>query len=233
MSNWAILQALIFEPRRAFAEIGERPRFLFPLLLLILCTAGLTLWYMSVVDVEWLTDRQLRMSGLGSRLSEVQIAQQAAAASEQRGLRTTIGTLGNAIVLTLISLLGALYFWLAGKITNVDRSYRQWLALNCWSSTPAVLGLIPSAFVLLSAGTAQIPQEALQPLSLNALLFHREAGEPGYTLLSTVNLLQFVALYLAAVGVKTWSGRSWLFSGVFAALPFALIFGIWGFVALR
>jgi hypothetical protein len=233
MNNWAILQALVFEPRKAFAEIAERPRILFPLALLALATAGLTLWYMGVVDLEWLIDRQLRNNPFGRSLSEEQIAQQVAAASGRRGLQATIGALGSGIAIVAISLLGALYYVLAGKITNVDRSYRQWLALNCWSSLPTVLAVVPAAFVLLSAGSAQIPQEDLQPLSFNALFFHRVASEPGYVLFSSLNLLQFAALYLAVVGVKTWSGRSWLFSTVFATLPFVLIFGIWAFIALR
>jgi hypothetical protein len=233
MNNWAILQALVFEPRKAFAEIAERPRILFPLALLVLATAGLTLWYMGVVDLEWLIDRQLRNNPFGRSLSEEQIAQQVAAASGRRGLQATVGALGSGIATVAISLLGALYYVLAGKITNVDRSYRQWLALNCWSSLPTVLAVVPAAFVLLSAGSAQIPQEDLQPLSFNALFFHRVASEPGYVLFSSLNLLQFAALYLAVVGVKTWSGRSWLFSTVFATLPFVLIFGIWAFIALR
>ncbi len=47
MSNWEILQALVFEPRKAFAEIAERPKFWFPLLVLIIATVGTTLWYTS------------------------------------------------------------------------------------------------------------------------------------------------------------------------------------------
>lgn len=233
MSNWAILQALVFEPRKAFAELAERPRFWFPLLLLVICTAGLSLWYTSVVDMEWLVDRQLRASPFGRQLTDVQIAQQAAAASGRRGLQATVGTIGTGVVLVAIMLLGALYYVLAGKVTNVERSFRHWLSLNAWSGLPTVLAVIPAAFVLLSAGSAQIPQEDLQPLSFNALLFHRAPGEPGYTLFNSLNLLQLASLYLAVVGVKAWSGRSWLFSTVFATLPFVLLYGIWAFVALR
>lgn len=233
MSNWAVLQALVFEPRKAFMEIAGRPRFLFPLLLLILCMAGLSAWYMSVVDMEWLIDTQLRNSPFTRQLTEVQIQQQVAAASGRGGVRMVVSTLGTGVGLTIVALLGALYYSLAGKITGVDRTFRQWLALNCWCSLPTLLAVVPAAFVLLTASSAQIPQDQLQPLSLNALLFHRKLGEPGYTLFSSMTVLQFLALYLSALGVKTWSGRSWLFSIVFTALPFALIYGIWGFIALR
>ena len=38
---------------------------------------------------------------------------------------------------------------------------------------------------------------------------------------------------IAAVGVRVWSNRSWLFSILFTALPYLLIYGIWAFFALR
>ena len=40
----------------AFAELRERPRFWFPLLLLVATTAALNYWYFSMVDIEWFKD---------------------------------------------------------------------------------------------------------------------------------------------------------------------------------
>lgn len=233
MSNWSILQALVFEPRKAFTELAERPRFWFPLLLLLLTTAGITAWYTSVVDMEWLVDRQIRASGFASMLSEQQIAERVHAAAQRQGTQAVFATLISAAAVVIFLLLGSVYYVLAGKITNVDRSFRQWLALSSWTGMPSVLGLIPAAFVLLTASSAQIPQEDLQALSLNALFFHFPPAQPGFSLLSALNLLQLAALYLAVVGVKTWSGRSWLFSTVFAVLPYVLIYGIWGYISFR
>jgi hypothetical protein len=95
------------------------------------------------------------------------------------------------------------------------------------------VAVIPSALVLLTATSNQLGQDALQPLSLNELFFKREAGQTGFLLLTNITLFNFVSLYLAAVGVKVWSGRSWLFSILFTALPLILIFGIWALFALR
>jgi hypothetical protein len=107
------------------------------------------------------------------------------------------------------------------------------MALSAWSSLPTAVAIIPAAVVLFTATSNQIGQEALQPLSLNELFFRREAGETGYQLLTNVSLFNFIALYLAAVGVKVWSGRTWLFSILFTALPLLVIFGIWALIALR
>jgi hypothetical protein len=233
MSNWSILQALAFEPRKAFAELAARPRFWFPLLVLVFTTAAITAWYTSVVDMEWLVDRQIRASGFATMLSEQQIAERVHAAAQRQGIQSVFATLASAAAVVIFMLLGSVYYVLAGKITNVDRSFRQWLSLTSWSGMPTVLGLIPAAFVLLTASSAQIPQEDLQALSFNALFFHFPPTRPGFSLLSALNLLQLASLYLSVVGVKTWSGRSWLFSTVFATLPYVLIFGTWAFISLR
>jgi hypothetical protein len=232
MNSIAMLQALVFEPRRAFAAIAERPRVLFPLLLLIIATAGIVLWYYRVVDLEWLTDQQLRNSGMARALTEAQIEEMVKRAGANAGRGAVVAVIASVFGVLIVQLITALYYLLAGKITAVRRSFRQWLSFACWTALPSVLGVIPAAWVLLTATTAQIDQGALQPLSLNSLFFQRTPGEPGYTLLLSINLLQFLSLYLAAVGVKAWSGRSWLFSIVFTALPFMIIYGIWAFIAV-
>ena len=69
-------------------------------------------------------------------------------------------------------------------------------------------------------------------LGLNwiATAFTYQAAMPAWLGWIAVVLL---SLYLAAFGIKTWSGRSWLFGIVFAALPFVVIYGIWALIALR
>lgn len=233
MNNLAILQALVFEPRKAFAELDQRPRFWWPLLVVAISSALLSVWYVSVVDLAWLTDIQLRNSAFGQNMTDAEIARAAQGAGTQRGAQMAIGGLGTLFGIVIMLLISALYYLLAAKITGVERGFRHWLALAAWSTMPTVLAVIAAAVVLLTASSNQIGQEALQPLSVNALLLQREPGEPGYALFSNMNLLQFVALYLAAVGVREWSGRSWTYAIVFSALPFVLVYGVWAFFALR
>jgi Yip1 domain len=231
MNNLAMLSAMAFEPRRAWQELGTKPTVWFPLLLLLLSIAGLMLWYYQVVDIPWLMEATLRASPRTRQMSEVQITQLAQSMTPQAVLWSSV--IGGAFVILILRLLEALYYSLAGKITNVQRSYKHWLSLACWSSLPQVLAVIPSMIVLLTASTNQLDQNALQPLSLNALFFHRTMAEPGFQMLTSTNLLHVWSLFLPILGVKVWSGRSWLFSAVFALLPWALFVGIWALFALR
>ena len=224
MNNLALLSALAFEPRKAFDEIAQRPRFWFPLLLLMISSVGLSVWYCSVVDIQWLTDQTIRNSGLAQRLSEEQI--EAAIARGTRGAIVAQALIVGSLGLVLLRLLETVYLLLAGKITNVQRSFRQWFALSCWTSLPGVLAVVPAALVLLGATSAQIPQSDLQPLSINNLLLHLTPKDSGFLLWSNFGVLSLASLYLSSLGVKLWSGRSWLFSVLFATMPVLLVVGI-------
>jgi uncharacterized membrane protein YhdT len=226
MNSFGVLQALVFEPKKAFAEIAERPRILFPLLLLIVATAGVTFWFYQVVDLGWLTDRQLRAGGGARQMTDEQIATMVKAAGEHPGVAGAITAFVTALAIVIAYTLVSLYYLLAGKITNVQRSFSQWFALSCWCNLPTLLTAITSAIVLATTTSTQFDDAELKVLSLNALFFHHKFGEPGYALLSAIGLPELLTMYLSVLGVRVWSGRSWTFSAIFTLLPVALILGV-------
>jgi hypothetical protein len=232
MGSFGILQALVFEPNKAFAELDAKPRILFPLLVLIICSAGLIFWYYQVVDLGWATDQQIRSSGLTRALTDAQIEEAVKRAGDHPVRSGVISGAVAAVVIVLFRLLEAVYYLLAGKMTGVQRGFKHWLSLASWSSLPSLLAVIPAAIMLATATTAQIDQSALQSLSLNNLLFHRAAGEPGYTLLTNFNLLYVLGAFYAALGIRAWSRRSWLHALVIAFLPMVLVFGPWALIVM-
>jgi hypothetical protein len=227
MGNWAILQAIFFEPRKAFAELGERPRYWFPLLLLVIVTTAVSMWYLGIVDLRWMTEQQLRTNPLARSLTEEQIIQTASAASGRRGLQMIITGIATPFIYALILMFSGLLSLLAAKITNVKLGYRHWFTLACWTTMPTLLAQVAAAVMLAAATSAQIGQDDLQVLSLNSLVFHRKPADPGYTLLTYANLTYFWSIALSVVGVKQWSGRSWLFSFLFSTWLLLLVAVVW------
>lgn len=226
MNSFVILQALIFEPKKAFAELAQRPRVLFPLVLLLVGTCGLVFWYYQVADMAWVTDRQLRTSSFTSQMSDQEITAAAKAASQRPGVSGAIASIVTGLVLVLVFALYALYYSLAAKVTNVQKGFRHWFAFTCWTTLPSLLTSITGAVVLLTATNMQIAESDLRVLSLNSLLFHKAPEDPGYTLVAYMGLPELLTLLLATVGVRQWSGRSWTFSAIFILLPLALIGGV-------
>jgi len=217
---------MFVSPASVFAALKERPIFALPLWLMILGTMALTGWYYGIVDIAWLQDQQLQAAN-------VPAAQREAMANVPRSVYLLSSMVAAPIAIVVIMTIMALYFMLAGAITNVRYSFKHWFAFNWWASSPGILALIPSFLILATASTTEISPSALQPLSANELIFHVQPGEKGYNFLASVGLVQIVTAVLTVIGVRVWSGRSMLFSAVFGLLPAVLIYGVWALFAFR
>ncbi|MEO8306534.1 MAG: YIP1 family protein [Pseudomonadota bacterium] len=231
MNNFQLAMALVLDPKAAIREIEARPRFVFPLLITIFVTVAASVWYFNIVDSDWLIDATIRSSPRGKNVSDEQMAQLTKIMSRNTLMISTL--IGVPFIAVIMRLLEATWYLLAGKVTKVQRSFKQWFALATWSSLPGVLALLPAIPLLLTAKDPQIDSGALSPLSLNELFFHRAMGASGYSLFTNINLIQIFTVFLVILAIRMWSGRSWLFAVVYTLLPAALIVGIWALVAFR
>jgi hypothetical protein len=233
MNNLDISVALATAPASAFAELRERPRFWFPLLLVVLATTGMVYWYYSIVDIEWLKDAMFSNNPDVQKLPEAERAQAAAMVGRNTLLWGSV--VGTLLVLPIVFLLSALYLWLAAKVTGLPRElrFRHWFAFGCWCSLPLVLSVVVAAIFLILSDSAQVSPSVMQPLSLNELLLHRPMGSAGYSLFESLNIPSLLSWALMIIGVRAWSQRSWVFSTVFILLPNLVIYGLWAFFAFR
>ena len=225
MNNIDLTVALATAPSSAFAELRERPKFWFPLVLLTVVIAGTTAWYYNVVDIEWLKD---------TMFASMPADQKAAA----MGIMTRTTLLWSSVVGTLIMMpafmaVAALYWFVAAKVTKLTPGYKHWFAFSCWTAMPILINAIVAAIFLVISDTTQLAPGVLQPLSLNELIFHRPLGTPGQAFLESSNLVSVLTLVLSIIGVHVWSRRSWLFSTIFVMLPWVLFYGIWASFAFR
>lgn len=231
MNNLALAGSLATAPSSAFAELRERPRFWFPLLLITLCAAGMMFWYYSVVDVEWLKDLMFTNNPKVQALPEAQRAQSMAMVGRNTLLWGS--TIGVLFAIPIWFALQSLYLLLAGKVTRLPFGFKHWFSFSCWTLLPALLNTVVAAIFLLISDTHQMSPGVLQPLSLNELLFHRPFGSPGQTFFEALTIPGFLSWILMIVGVRAWSQRSWMFSAIFILLPIVLLYGIWGFFAFQ
>jgi hypothetical protein len=228
MTNMKLAGSLLTAPRRFFSELAEFPRYALPLWLLLLTTCGLLLWYYAIVDMDWFREQQLSVNPNTAKMSEAE--RQRAAAFMTRGVLVGGGAGGAVVALMIWRLLEALYYKIVGGLTKHRRTFRQWWAFSWWTTTPLLVGIVPSALLLLFSPTTQIDPSALQSLSLNELFFHRKQGEQGFLLLSNLSVLTVFSLGLTVYGLKCWSGRSWLYSSLVGlAVPVLLIGGVAAF----
>ncbi len=228
MNNLQVARQLFTSPARAFTELKQKPVFALPMCLTIIGTILVTAWYYSKVDIVWFQEQALA----AAKVSAAQ--QQQLATAPVRSILIWGSAIAAPIVLIIVVSISALYFMLAGSLTNVRYSFKHWFAFNWWTSSPQIIAFIPSILILALSNTAQKPvSSVLATLSLNELVFHRAMGTAGYSLLSGVGLVQVATACLTYIGLRAWSGRSPLFCLVVALLPTMLIYGIWALVAFR
>jgi Yip1 domain len=223
MNNMELAWAVIATPKAAVNELRDRPRFVFPLLLLIISSGVLVAWYYSIVDLPWFLDQTL---GANERIAQMSEAQRSRAIGVMsRGMLLTSSLIGGLISVVGLKALQALYYVLADRITNLRLTFKHWFALACWTSMPAVIVSVASLLILLTSSTNQISASALSPLSLNELFFHLPMGASGSTLLTSLTLIHPWMWWLTALAVRLWTGRSWMFSAGFVLLPVILLCG--------
>jgi len=231
MNNLELTVALATAPSSAFAELRERPRFWFPLLLIVLTTVGVVYWYYSMVDIEWFKDLLFSNDSRFKKMGEDERA--AAIAMVTRTPLLWSSVIGPFIGIPILCALEALYLLIAAKVTKLQPGFKHWFALGAWSLLPLVLGNVVAAILLFLSDTTQISPGSLQPLSLNELLFHRPMGSPGQALFESLTIPTFLSFALMIIGIRVWSQRSWAFSTAVVALPWILIYGCWAFFAFR
>lgn len=231
MNNLELSLALATAPTSAFTELRERPRFWFPLLVLVVSTVIVIYWYYSIVDIDWLKETLYGNNPDFLKLPEAQ--RESAMAFVTRTTLLWGSLVAAALALPVVLLLTALYYLVAAKVTKLPLGYRHWLAFASWTALPALISTVASAIFLILADSTQLSPSVLQPLSINSLVLHRPIGSPGYSLFEALAIPAFLSWALMVIGVHVWSRRSWVFSAVFALLPSVVIFSVWAFFAFR
>jgi hypothetical protein len=187
-------------------------------------------WYYSIVDFEWLKDH---MFGGSSRFENMSPEQRERALSMMsHNMMMWSSVISVAVVMPVVLALISVYYLLAGKVTNVQCTFKQWFSFATWCSVPTLIGIAASYAVLATQGAnAQIGPSELQVLSANELFFQLPASHLGAQLLDQLNPITFWTWAVGIIGLKVWSNRSWLFSATFVMLPSVLIYGVWALIA--
>ncbi len=220
MTPLQIIAALLTNPRRAFAEIEKNPRFAVPMILLLVANVGVVVWFYASIDVNSFINNMLTSRGLNA----AQRAQ--AAAFMTRNTLMGSALIGGVLWLFVIQLVEAFYFFFIYEFLDVRKSFRQWFAFTWWTSLPTLISAAATA-VMLVLTHAAASVAVLSPLSLNALFYHFDPEDSGYSLLNSITLVQPLTILLTVIGAHAWSERSWLSSVTVVVLPRLVLYGAW------
>lgn len=217
---------ILVAPRAAFARIKDQPTVLLPLLLVTVAVASIQPGYVYLTDFNYLIDQMVEQAlsnNPAARESEIR----AGLENLSPNLLAISGTVGVLLVVPLISALYAWYLSFIAKFGVQELSFRHWFALTCWTGIPTLFVALAAWVVILSSANGQVPQAALQPLSLDALL----ALQPSSTVLQNISLPQLWSLVLVTLGYQHFTGKNLTHAAIVTWAPYVLIFGIWALVS--
>lgn len=223
MSNLDRIVNLLASPRSAFASLDNETRFWFPLLLNAMITIGAVAAYFAVVDLSWLANHLNTVNVPNLPDAPPPMAGSSIAAFSLASISTT-ALLGKPIA--------ALFYLLVGRLMNLSWRFGQWLTLWCWAMLPGALAYVAALVALFLSPARQLTLQEANVLSFNELLVHAEPGDSGYSLLTSLTILDPWLWMLAIVGLRVWSQRSWLFCTLFILFPWLVIYGVWLLVSV-
>ena len=219
---------IFLEPGKVFAELKEKPTFLVPLLLVALVSSAMTFMYFMQVDGVWFIDHTLQASG--NEMSAAELAQMKSVMPGAK-MMGYIALVTTPIGIAIVTLLMALYYLIAGKVTGSAVGFKHGMSLATWSSLPMLLGTIV-ALVGVFMMSPQTSLESLMLTNLDPLLVQLPIDSPWKKLASSFSLLTFWSIFLGALGWKVWGKTSWAEAITVAIIPGVLIYGAMALLAL-
>jgi hypothetical protein len=218
---------IYLQPGKVFAALKDKPTFLVPLLLSIVVGVVMVGLYFAQVDGAWLVDR-MASANPEATAKEVEQMRKVMPGAQVMGY---IGMAGVLVVTLLITLVVALYYFIAGKIAGHPIGFRHSLSLIAWSGMPMLLGGLVALIGVITM-TPQTTMESLQVLNIDPLFVELPLDHAWSTFAKGFSLLMPWAIGLAALGWRTWFRTGWGQAVFVAALPYVVYFGALAAIAL-
>jgi len=212
---------VFLDPAPTFARLKVNTNAWLPLLVSILLSLGIMVWWVNTLDFHWLREHMLATQPTAE--PEVREAITNALTPKlmmwSSGITSVVGNL-------LLFAVTAIYYLLSGKVIGASISYGKWFGFSVWTSIPRLL-VVPLSILQILTSHGQLAPEDLNMVSLNYLLFHLPTSNSWAGLAGNIDLTTFWSMVLGTIGLKAWTGRSTAICVTVAVLPYVIIYVLW------
>lgn len=223
MNNVNMFVNVITSPTEAFNALKEKPHFLLPFILIPLVVVAFQLIYFNVVDYTWM----LEQMALQAQMNDADPAQIESIKNIPKMLMLIPGIISAVLVIVLVQLIYASYLMLVSKASGDNFGFKAMFSLSWWCAIPAAFTMVACIVNVLLADGGRIYADAVNPFSLNSLIFDFGFDSPFRSILANIDLFMFWSWALLTIAYKQFSGRSYVHSALVVLAPYAVIYGIW------
>lgn len=206
-SSFGRLFGVLFSPGKTFRSIAERPTWALALLVLLVLSGVVGFLGSQRMDYRDLFTQKMREAG--QEVSEEQLDRQVSFMEKAGG---PISAGGAAVGVAVISLIGALFYWLAFKLLGSEFSYKTSFAVTLHAAMPVAVSLLLSLPVILSRQTityGDMKRSGGTYLQSN-LAFLAPEGAPAWqiALYACVDFFSLWSLALSVIGFRAVTRKS-------------------------
>jgi hypothetical protein len=220
MSAVSRVAGVFFEPSKTFEDIGRRPTWLVPLLLLIVATLAVVTVTAKRVGFEQVIRQQFENSSRAAQMTAEQREQAIAMQVRVGGMFAYAVPIFLPIYYLVVS--GVMLGFTA--MMSAGLRFKQVFAVVCHANLPALVSALLTIVVMFLKNPTEINVQ--NPLAFNPAAFMDPASTSKfvYSLSSSLDLFSFWIMFLMATGFKAAAGRKLSFGGALAAvvIPWAV-----------
>ncbi len=235
MKSSNVMTALVdifISPSKAFNGLKEAKGWSFVAFILLagILAASMFAFY-NKADPQFLIDQQVAVASVDATIAEQKMIRQSI--EQTIDLQVWFAMFGGIIGLAVINaLMAGYYLFVSKQDPEANYGYGAWYGFGVWTMMPMIISSLGLLILVLTASTDQISQSLFNYASINQLLIGLEIGHPFYTLLESLNIFSIWGIFIAAIGLKSWTNFTFNKALLFAALPSIVIYGIWTVIAL-
>jgi hypothetical protein len=224
MGEFSRLIGVFFEPKKTFEDIAQRPGWLIPMVLIMVCALAVTVAFTQHVGWDRFMRQQMENS-TNARVSQLTPEQKEQAVAMQAKFAPIFGTaailVGIPIYYTIAS---AVLLGIVAGIMSAPVKFKQIFAVMCYSSLPGVVSSVLTLVVMFLKSPDQFNLQ--NPLAFNPAAFMDPQSSPKflYSVASSLDLFVLWTLFLIATGLKAAAGKKLSFGGALfsVVLPWAI-----------
>lgn len=228
----AALVDIFISPNKAFNGLKEAKGWSFVAFILLagILAASMFAFY-NKADPQYLIDQQVAAASVDATIAEQKMIRQSM--EQTIDMQVWFAMFGGIIGLAVINaLMAGYYLFVSKQDPEANYGYGAWYGFGVWTMMPMIISSLGLLILVLTASTDQISQTLFNYASINQLLIGLEIGHPLYTLLESLNIFSIWGIFIAAIGLKSWTNFTFNKALLFAALPSIVIYGIWTVIAL-
>jgi hypothetical protein len=223
MGEFSRITGVFFEPKKTFTDIAQRPGWIVPMVLQIVCVLCVTAAISQRIGWERIFRRQMETNTQLQQLPAEQREQTLATQVKYAPLGGYAGAILGVPIYDVV--VAAVLLGIAGGIMSGGMRFKQVFAIVSYSGLPGVISSILTIIVIFLKNPDDFNLQNPLAFNVGAFLDPNSSSKFVYSLASSLDLLVFWTIFLMATGLKAAAGKKLTFAGALIAvlIPWAVV----------